>query len=455
MPALTPHSHGTDDASPSTAPGRRELLGLLGAGAGLMVSGLSPAASAATPGPATIGSPVRVARDRLDALAEQFFPVFNHSDALPPFSVSQHGARHDVELRRLTTYTRVPETGERVEVTGLLAVPAQAKGRIPVVSWHHGTILSFDQVPSNLVRLGDAAYRVSDEGDSLETLFNLHRLAGQGFAVIAADYLGKGPLRQSRGEAYAVRDATVQTCSDVLDAGLRGLKQQGLLPSALFLNGWSQGGLNTQWVHQALRRRGVSITASAVQSPFNNLVEALRYWTGQLPTSDKSTYPLVPGWASLCLIVVLGSYREYYRLPDLFRTAIKPRYLDFAEKYWRTYKLDPADLSQAPTSAGDLLVDGLLDRFTAQPNSQFLAHLGSNISSFHTYDSPFRFYYGQADEALHPYMMGAALAAAGSRAEAVSVPRASHRGTFLASLYGEGQVVGGLGNVPTWFRSFL
>lgn len=381
--------------------------------------------------------------------------MFNHGHVVPPFSVERHGAQNDVELRTLTTCTRVPETGERVETTGLIAVPVGVKGQIPVVSWHHGTILSFDQVPSKLIQLGDPAYHLGDEHDSLETLFNLHRLAGQGFAVIGADYLGKGPLRNNRGEAYAVREATVETCCDMLDAGLHGLGQLGLSPSALFLNGWSQGGLNTQWVHQALRHRGVTITASAAQSPFNNLAEALRYWTGQLPIADYATYPPVPTWVPLCLIVVLGSYREYYRLPDLFRAAIKPNYLDFAEQYWRTYQLDAAALAQAPASAADFLVDGFLERFTALSNSRFLAHVGTNASTFHVYDAPFRFYYGLADEALHPSMMALALATAGPLSSSVAVPRASHRGTFLASLYGEDEVVGGLGNVPTWFRSFL
>lgn len=434
---------------------RRAFLGSMGAGLGVLMGAASSSAVARSPSDVKIGTMVRVPRQRLDGLAGQFFPVFNQDKVVEPFSAEQHGARYDVELRTLSTFTKVPETGERVQVTGLLAVPSGLRGRIPVVSWQHGTILSFDQVPSNLVRLGDPAYSLSDERDSLETMFNLQRLAGQGFAVVAADYLGKGPLRGARAEAYGVRDATVATCSDILDAGLSGLGQLGLQSSALFLNGWSQGGANTQWMHQALRRRGISITASAAQSPFNNLLDSLRYWTDQLPVPDTSGYPRVPAWASLCLIILLGSYREYYKLPDLFKTAIKPRYLEFAEKYWRTYRIEAEDLPQAPSSTADLLVDGFLSRFTALPNSQFLAHVVGNAPLAYTYDRPFRFYFGMADEALHPSMMGVVLATAGPMGEGVPVPRASHRGTFLASLYGDGASVAGLGNVPDWFRSFL
>jgi hypothetical protein len=100
-----------------------------------------------------VGRPVRVSKERLDALAAKSYAGFNEGNVLGPFSAARHAARHDVELRRLTTSTRLPETGEQVQVSGLLALPAGSQGSLPVVSWQHGTILSFDQVPSNLTRL--------------------------------------------------------------------------------------------------------------------------------------------------------------------------------------------------------------------------------------------------------------------------------------------------------------
>ena len=455
MYKLTKSTDVYDPVQTPLCPARRNLLGLAGAGLGLYLGGASASLAAQDRRADRVEPVIRIPRARLDALARTFYPAFNHGGAVPPYESKLHDAKFDVELRTLTTTALIPEIGERVEVTGLLALPVGATGSVPVVSWQHGTILSFDQVPSNLMRLGDPLYKPSDAGDSLETILNLHRLTGQGFALIGADYLGKGALRGTRGEAYGVRDATVATCTSILDVGLEQIKRLGLTPSGLFLNGWSQGGLNTQWLHQALRRKGIAIQASAAQSPFNNLVDALRFWTGALPVVDSSAYPKVPGWASLCLIIVLGSYREYYRLPDLFRTAIKPRYLDFAENYWRTYRLEQTDLVKAPNSIADLLVDGFTERLTADTNAKFLVKAGENASTFYTYDAPFRFYYGLADEALHPSMMSVALVAAGSKADSVAVPAASHRETFLASLYGHGPSVNGLSSVPDWFRSFL
>ena len=400
------------------------------------------------------GAPVRVSKERLNALATKFYSVFNEHNILAPISVEKHSARFDVDLRRITTFTRVPETGERVKVSGLLAVPAGQRGSLPVISWQHGTILSFDQVPSNLTRLEAESYELRDNVDSIETLFNIQRFAGNGYAVIAADYLGKGPYRNGRGEAYAVKDATVQCCLDILNAGLLELGKLGLRKSALFLNGWSQGALNTQWLKQELQRRRIKVAASATQSPFNNLPESFHYWVSPksyIPSPDTA-YPMPPAWITPCLVVLLGSYRQYYGLNRLFDTAIKPQYRAFAEKYWSDYSLD-GEVAKTVPAASDFLADGFFERFTDDTNSRLLRRLGANSATYWDYDSPIRFYYGLADEALYPSLVRMAPVSGGHFADGVAVSGASHRGTFLASLYGDGAVLNGQMTVFDWFNS--
>jgi len=446
------------NASPATERiGRRSVLRSAGAAAGSIGIALSVEEALASPArtsPAEASRPVRLSKARLDALTAKFYPVFNEDNVLGPFSAARHAARHDVELRRLTASTRVPETGERVEVSGLLAFPAGSQGPLPVVSWQHGTILSFDQVPSNLTRLEAESYELRDNVDSLETLFNIQRFAGNGYAVIAADYLGKGPDRDGRDEAYAVKDATVQCCLDVLQAGVRELEKSGLRPSALFLNGWSQGALNTQWLKQDLQRRDIKVAATAAQSPFNDLPNTFHYWSSPhsfIPSTEKS-YPLPPAWIVPCLVVLLGSYRRYYGLADLFTTAIKPQYRAFAETYWSDYRLD-AEVAKTMPPAADFLTDGFFERFTHDTNSKLLRRLADNSTTFWDYDSPIRFYYGLADEALYPGLVKMALASGGHDMQGVAVKGASHRGTFLASLYGDGSVLDGKSTVLDWFNS--
>lgn len=443
------------DSRPENARiGRRVVLGAAGASAGSLAFAMATQPASASP--ARTPPPVRIGKERLDALVAKFYPVFNEGNVLGAFSAERHGARYDVELRAFTTHSRLPQTGEPVEVSGLLAVPAGREGPVPVVSWQHGTILSYDQVPSNLTKLEAESYELRDSVDSLETLFNIQRLAGNGYAVIAADYLGKGPYRNGRDEAYAVKDISVQVCLDILQAGMRELEQSGRRPSNLFLNGWSQGALNTQWLKQELQGRGIAVAATAAQSPFNDLPDMFHYWSSpqSFAPSTAASYPPPPAWIVPCLIVLLGSYRRYYGLADLFETAIKPPYRAFAEKYWSDYSLDPQTAKTIP-SAADFLIDGLFERFTHDTNSKLLRRLASNSTTFRDYDSPIRFYYGLADEALNPRLVSMALASGGRDMAGVPVKGASHRATFLASLYGDGANLNGQSTVLDWFNSRL
>ena len=153
-----------------------------------------------------------------------------------------------------------------------------------------------------------------------------------------------------------------------------------------------------------------------------------------------------------CLIILLGSYRRYYGLTDLFETAIKPQYRAFAEKYWSDYKLD-AEVAKTMPPVADFLTDGFFGRFTHDTNSKLLRRLADNSTTFWDYDSPIRFYYGLADEALYPRLVKMALASGGRDMNGVPVKGASHRATFLASLYGDGAVLDGKSTVLDWFNS--
>lgn len=442
-------------------PDRRSLLigmGALSAGLAGATSALADSAKAEGLNSARgfrLEAETVVSAARLDREVARAFPQFNAGPVLADFDAATHGARNDVRLHRIVTTTTAPETGETLEVTGLLALPVGASGELPVVSWQHGTILSFDQVPSNLTKLSDPAYELSDELDSLETLFNVHRFAAQGFAVVAADYVGKGPLRNGRGEGYVVRGVTTQTCRDLLDAGRAALPELGARPGKLFLNGWSQGAINTQWLHQSLRADGVEIEASVVASPFNDPIQALRFWTGRetfaLP-EGATEYPEIPAWLPFCLIVLLGSYELQYGLDGLIESAVRPEHHALARKYWTDYSLDFPAGTEFPTAA-DLLVEGFMEGFTDDRNSAFLRRLAGGVASYWEYDSPIRFHFGLADEAIHPEMVARALSAGGRLAIPVPIAGASHRATFLAGLYGDESTLDGKENALAWFHS--
>jgi len=465
-------SDAEGDASPRNSPSfaaRRRWLGAIQATAASLA--MPSLALAQQPGRHALASAVqpplkgtrmsdmsgRVTASRLDALVAASFPAFNLPVILPPFDVARHGAQFDVELHRLVAPLIVPETGENLIVSGLLAVPVGAKGPIPVVSVQHGTMLSFDQTPSSLVALADSAYVIPDRADSLEVLINVQRFAGQGFAVIAPDYVGKGPFRNGRGEGYAVKDVTVHTCLRMLEAGLGTMASLGLQSGPLFLAGWSQGGLNTQWLHQELRRQKRAVAGTSVASPFNELSETLRFWSGAqtYPIPEgQSTFPPMPIWISVCLIILLGSYEHHYGLKGLLRSAVAPEFRDMAQTYWKTYSIQFEAGKSFPTGS-TLLVPGFFDHFTHELNSAFLRQVAANSATQWAYDSPIRFYLGLADEALHPTAARRALAAGGGQTIEVPVKGGSHRGNFLASLFGDASTLAGRNNTIDWFKSLL
>lgn len=437
---------------------RREWLALAGAAAvGVCLPRPASAAMASVDAPkaGAIDQTIRVPAKRLDALVAEAFKGFNVPVVLPEFNAARHGARYDVELHRLVAPFTIPETGEKVTISGLLALPVGVPGPVPVVSWQHGTVIGYEGVPTSLLSLRDPSYVTAYPRDSLETLFNVQRFSGQGYAVIAADYVGKGPFRKGRGEAYAVKEATTQTCVRMLDVGLAAMQSKKVAAGPLFLNGWSQGGLNTQWLHQELRRLRRPIAATAVQSPFNDLVESFRFWGGAqafpLPEGVAS-YPAMPDWISLCMIIALGSYELNYGIKGLLQSAIRPEFRALVAKFWSDYDLN-FDPAKPFPSGKTLLVPGFFDRFTDERNSEFLRCAASNVVNVHRYDSPIRFYHGLVDEALHPVMISRALALGGGQALGVPVAGGSHRVNFLAALYGDASSLAGKENAVDWFNS--
>ena len=68
---------------------------------------------------------------------------------------------------------------------------------------------------------------------------------------------------------------------------------------------------------------------AAVASPFNDLNEAWSFWAGvrifPLPKGVTS-YPALPNWTSLCMIIALGSYELQYGMNGLMKSAIRPEY---------------------------------------------------------------------------------------------------------------------------------
>ena len=132
--------------------------------------------------------------------------------AFSSFKVQYPQAANAVSLYKVQYTTVIPELGNKPTLaSGLVAVPQTAQKKLPVVSYQHGTVFTRTAVPSR-----------PEESD--ETRIVTTQMAGNGYVVIAADYIGKGDSDEP--DSYMVREATIQACMDMLFAA-RGAGRYG------------------------------------------------------------------------------------------------------------------------------------------------------------------------------------------------------------------------------------
>ena len=250
------------------------------------------------------------------------------------FKIQYPQAANGVSLYKVQYATVIPEQGNKPTLaSGLVAVPKTAQKKLPVVSYQHGTVFTRTAVPSR-----------PEESD--ETRIVTARLAGHGYVVIAADYIGKGDSTEP--DSYMVREATVQACVDMLFAARAVLADLGITEDGLFLSGWSQGSWSTQQFRHRLESLKVPVKAAATAATPTDLYLLLTRWINN-PTALDAT------WLAGSVILFTHSYAHYYDMPGLPQTVIKPEYeaacRDFYENKIGWEQLQP----QIPAKIADLL----------------------------------------------------------------------------------------------------
>ena len=334
--------------------------------------------------------------------------------AFSSFKIQYPQAANGVILYKVQYATVIPEQGNKPTLaSGLVAVPKTAQKKLPVVSYQHGTVFTRTAVPSR-----------PEESD--ETRIVTARLAGHGYVVIAADYIGKGDSTEP--DSYMVREATVQACVDMLFAARAVLADLGITEDGLFLSGWSQGSWSTQQFRHRLESLNVPVKAAATAATPTDLYLLLTRWINN-PTALDAT------WLAGSVILFTHSYAHYYDMPGLPQTIIKPEYAaacrDFYENKIGWEQLQP----QIPAKIADLLQKDAVAKSTPGMDA-FFRRLRENQAFMWRSVTPCRYYYGKVDAVMPPYVstlaVGYTEAAGGAKAEAVYAgDEANHRGAFL------------------------
>lgn len=112
--------------------------------------------------------------------------------------------KYPLGLYTVTRPSVIPEKGNQpIMATEICAVPINATGPLPVVSYQHSTIFGRSDCPSA-------------PDNSMEYTLMLAQLGSQGFTVVAADYFGIGD--NSEPNSYLMRESIEQACLDILKA---------------------------------------------------------------------------------------------------------------------------------------------------------------------------------------------------------------------------------------------
>ncbi|WP_203077103.1 alpha/beta hydrolase family protein [Falsiroseomonas ponticola] len=283
---------------------RRALMG-----AGLAALGAGAARGQSTP--FATGAGIRpIGRYDLDRLARITGPelrAFMASSTLPSAYEGRFPPpRHAVDLFQVTYRSVVPERGNAPTIaSGLVALPDSGARQLPLLSYQHGTVFDRGYVPSN----PDA---------SMETRLMLAAFASQGYAVMGADYFGRGA--STLPDSYLVAGSTRQANLDMLLATRDLLAARGIGVTRFFLSGWSQGGWVTMQHLRNLERHGLAPRAAAVASAPVDIYLTMNRWMGNPQPVDAVYLPGV-------VAIQMGAQAHYHRQDGLLEAALPPAFV--------------------------------------------------------------------------------------------------------------------------------
>ncbi|AWL99418.1 alpha/beta hydrolase family protein [Bradyrhizobium amphicarpaeae] len=354
----------------------------------------------------------RIARwdaDQLNKILQVDTPAF------AGITAAYSPARNAVRLYRVTYSSVVPERGNKPTIaSGLLAIPEDSGTSFPMVSYQHGTVYGKQEVPSF-------------PQQSPETQLMIAQFAGQGYAVIGADYFGLGT--SSEPEGYMVKASHQQATYDMLIASRAVLDHLKLTTTKLFLAGWSQGGFVTMAMLEKLEQSGVKVDAAATASAPVDAFVALNGFLNFPRKNDAS-------WVNSLFILTAFSFENYYGVPGLARSLIADAYYDVSRKAYVREPFDPADV---PTDLHKLIRADYFD-----PQFFAASAYGRLVAQTQAYrwivKSPVRNYYGESDEAISVGLgqlamtYQRAIGSGNTAVGAVSTGSTSHRGTFATAV---------------------
>ena len=375
---------------------------------------------------------------------------------------------NDVDLYRVAYRSTIPEQGNRPTISyGLVAIPHGATGKLPVVSYQHGTLFFKESAPSQAFSWDKNSTAVVKYGlteqqlyfSAYETRLNVAQFAGNGYVVIAADYFGIG--NSVENDSFFVKGSEQQACLDMHSAAVGLLASKGLVADDLdlFLNGWSQGGLVTLSFQEALEARGVRISGvSTASAPSHTDMFAERFIFNPRSYSDDGTEVPDAEWSVFIhqfSSFALGGYTGQTNAPlellggnyEISRKFYMREFVNYPAFSWQGTPGNRTPWLSIDGVERSAIVPEFLDPLVASSPRAYgqtaYASLIRDVAAGKTkLDSDMLMYYGGADEGspdsvatiIDTWQRGTY---GKTNLEQVRVPHASHRSTLLTAAFGQ------------------
>lgn len=267
------------------------------------------------------------------------------------------------------TYKTQNWDGSTVTASGLLVIPVFT-GKMPLISYQHGTILSSADAPSN-----------SNSTDFLVGTL----LASLNYIVVAPDYIGYG-ASSATPHPYEHRQTLAQTSLDLMRAAREFLKKQSAVSwdDRVFLTGYSEGGFATMALQKMIEEQystEFKLAASSLGAGAYNKTAFMKHLINN-PTTGVGHYNHLYLW-------VLQTYNTIYKLNRPYTAYFKEPYATEAAKGFG---------GSVAVSLNTTFTDAFKTGVNNGTDTAFLTAVADNDVYNWKTTTPTKLYHGDADD---------------------------------------------------------
>ena len=266
------------------------------------------------------------------------------------------------------SYATIDHMGQATIASGAIAIPEKLDDPAPILSFHHGTVVARNRVPSvqgfDLVSMG---------------------LGASGYITLLPDYLGLGidtgfhPYVHAKSSGTVVVDM-IRAASAFLDA------HEVQTNGQLFLMGYSEGGYVTMAAHREIEKYHedeITVTASApMAGPYNLSTVMVQQ------ILEDSAYPS-PGYLPFTLL----AYDMVYDVFDELGDVILPEYISVVESMMEGKTSLRQINRQLPPIPRNMLTPAFIDAFQVDSGHPLRVALRENDVHNWTPRAPMRLYH--------------------------------------------------------------